>query len=397
MSESTGTAEHSAGVYFPNLNGLRFIAAFLVIIHHVEQIKSLYEIDNIWNSSFVQIIGEQGVVLFFVLSGFLITYLLLEEENRTGTIKIRNFYLRRILRIWPLYFFLGFLALAVLPQISLFVLPGYGHDVIYRHLSTKILLFTFFLPNLMPFLGGIIPYASQTWSIGTEEQFYLIWPWLMKNIRKYRIALMLAIILGYILTARALWSSHTDFLPFKYYISGFWSLFNIDCMAIGGFLAILLHTQNRFLKFFRNNIAFYASLLLVSYMLSKGVVIEHVYKETYAILFGIIILNFASNPNLHFNLEAGIFKYLGKISYGLYMYHPIAIALTVAAAISFKLPFNIFIYPVSVGLTVLLAGLSYKYFESVFLRVKLHYSTVRSGDDISSDQKESIKLRKAIP
>jgi peptidoglycan/LPS O-acetylase OafA/YrhL len=396
MSESIKTAEHNAGVYFPNLNGLRFIAAFLVIIHHVEQIKSLYDIQNIWGSPFIQIIGEQGVVLFFVLSGFLITYLLLEEENQTGAIRVRNFYLRRILRIWPLYFFIGFLALAVLPQIPLFVLPGYGHDVIYRQLSTKIILFTFFLPNLMPFLGGIVPYASQTWSIGTEEQFYLIWPWLMKHIRKYRITLMLVIIFGYILTARALWSSHTDFLPFKYYISGFWSLFNIDCMAIGGFLAILLQTQNRYLKVFRNNIAFYAALLLVSYMLSKGVVIEHVYKETYAGLFGIIILNFASNPNIHFNLEAGIFKYLGKISYGLYMYHPIAIALTMAAALSLKVPFNIFIYPMSVGVTVLLAGLSYKYFESVFLRFKLNYSTIRSGDDISSNPKEPVELKKAI-
>ena len=69
-------------IYFPNLNGLRFIAAFLVIIHHIEQIKSLSKIENYWETiPFIGIIGKLGVVLFFVLSGFLITYLLLAEEH----------------------------------------------------------------------------------------------------------------------------------------------------------------------------------------------------------------------------------------------------------------------------------------------------------------------------
>ena len=397
MSETIKTTKHSSGVYFPNLNGLRFIAALLVIIHHIEQIKSIYDIENIWSSGVIQILGEQGVSLFFVLSGFLITYLLLEEEKQTGTIKLKDFYVRRILRIWPLYFFIGFLALVLLPQIPLFIMPGLGPDFIYRHLSTKIVLFLLFLPNLMPFLGGIIPYASQTWSIGTEEQFYLMWPLLMKNIKRYRIALMLLIIVGYMITARALWSSHTDFLPFKYYIGGFWSLFNIDLMAIGGLLAILLHTQNKYLKFIRNNIVFYVSLVVVVYLFKQAFMIEHIYKEIYALFYGIIILNFASNPNIHFNLEADIFKYLGKISYGLYMYHPIAIVLAVHLAKWTGLINNVFIYPVSIMFAIALAGISYKYFESFFLKLKLNYSTVRSGDAIPPDQTESVQLEKAVP
>lgn len=395
MSESIDTTKHNAGVYFPNLNGLRFVAALLVIIHHIEQIKSIYDIENNWGSGVVQILGEQGVSLFFVLSGFLITYLLLEEEKQTGMIKLKDFYVRRILRIWPLYFFTGFLALAVLPQIPMFIMPGYGHDFIYRDVGTKIALFVLFLPNLMPFLGGIIPYASQAWSIGTEEQFYLIWPLLLKKIARHRITLMLLIIAGYILTARALWSSHTDFLPFKYYISGFWSLFNIDLMAIGGLLGILLHTQHKSLKLIRNNVVFYGSLLVVFYMFQQAFMIEHVYKEIYALFYGLIILNFAANPNIHFHLEAGVFKYLGKISYGLYMYHPIAIVLAVHLAKWTGLLNNAFIYPASILMAILLAGLSYKYLESFFLRRKVNYSTVRSGDDIPPDPKESTELKKA--
>lgn len=396
MSESRKTTEYTPRVYFPNLNGLRFIAAFLVLVHHIEQLKSTYGIANRWNSGVIQILGEQGVSLFFVLSGFLITYLLLEEEKQKGTIRLKDFYVRRILRIWPLYFFIGFLALAVLPQIPMFIMPGYELDFVYRNLETKIILFLFFLPNLMPYLGGIIPYASQTWSIGTEEQFYLLWPLLIKNIKKHRIALMVIIILGYIITARALWSSHTDFLPFKYYISGFWSLFNIDIMAIGGLLAILLHTQSKLLKFIRNNIIFYMCLVVVIYMLKEAIVIEHIYKETYAVLYGILILNFASNPNIHFNLEHHLFKYLGKISYGLYMYHPVAIVLIMLAAKWTGLVTDIFIYPASILLTIVLAGLSYRYFESIFLKLKLNYSTVRSGDDLSPETKESVQFKKAV-
>ncbi len=397
VSMSNPIAESTPRVYFPSLNGLRFIAALLVIVHHIEQIKSSYGIDNHWSSGFIQIIGEQGVSLFFVLSGFLITYLLLEEEKQTRTIKLKDFYVRRILRIWPLYFFIGFLGLVVLPRIPLFILPDMGLDIWYRHYWQKVILFIFFLPNLLPFYGGIIPYASQTWSIGTEEQFYLIWPLLLRNIRRYRIGLMLLIIAGYIITARALWSSHTDFLPFKYYISGFWSLFNIDLMAIGGLLAILLHGRHKFLKYLSNNLVFYSSLILVCYMLINAFTIQHIYKETYGVLYGIIILNFASNPNIHFNLEAGVFKYLGKISYGLYMYHPIAIVLTIALVTWMGMANNLLIYAGSLALTFSIAGLSYKYFESFFLNLKLNYSTVRSGDDISADQKEPRQFKRTIP
>lgn len=395
MSESIATTKHNPGVYFPNLNGLRFVAALLVIIHHIEQIKSIYGIENNWGAGVIQILAEQGVSLFFVLSGFLITYLLLEEEKQTGTIKLKDFYMRRILRIWPLYFSIGFLALALLPQIPLFTMPGYGQDFVYRQLGTKIILFLFFLPNLMPFLGGVMPYASQTWSIGTEEQFYLIWPLLLKKITRHRIPLMLLITAGYILTARALWSAHTGFLPFKYYISDFWSLFNIALMAMGGLLGILLRTQHKSLKLIRNNVVFYGSLLVVFYMFQQAFMSEHVYKEIFALLYGLIILNFAANPNIHFNLEAGVFKYHGKISYGLYMYHPLAIVLAVRLATWTGLLNNAFIHPASILAAILLAGLSYKYFESFFLRRKVNYSTVRSGDDIPPDPKESMELKKS--
>lgn len=112
--EHSGALMKGDKVYFPNLNGLRFFAAFIVLLGHQEQMKSYYlEMDPyllVKNPDS----GQLGVILFFALSGFLITYLLLMEEAKTKTVSVKDFYIRRVLRIWPLYYFLILLVFFVL-------------------------------------------------------------------------------------------------------------------------------------------------------------------------------------------------------------------------------------------------------------------------------------------
>ncbi len=81
----------SRKIYFPGLNGLRFWAAFFVILHHVEQFKLWQGMPNLFRNNFFESIGHQGVSLFFVLSGFLITFLLLAEYEKTHHIAVKNF------------------------------------------------------------------------------------------------------------------------------------------------------------------------------------------------------------------------------------------------------------------------------------------------------------------
>ena len=168
-------------VYFPNLDGIRFIAASLVCIHHIEQFKSIFGIESSWNNHLIRSFGKLGVILFFVLSGFLITYLLFLEESQSPTkkIDIKKFYFRRILRIWPLYFLIVFCALFLLPKSSYFNLPIIMNFDIASNVWLLLLLFIFFLPNLVLICFGSIPFASQTWSIGAEEQFYIFWPFVL--------------------------------------------------------------------------------------------------------------------------------------------------------------------------------------------------------------------------
>ena len=125
-------------VYFPNLNSLRFIAALLVIVHHVEQIRMMFGMENSFENKTIELIGRMGVVLFFVLSGFLISYLLLAEKEFTGEINIKNFYIRRVLRIWPLYFFIIILALFIMPEFHFFTFPDYEKAVVRGKLAEKI-------------------------------------------------------------------------------------------------------------------------------------------------------------------------------------------------------------------------------------------------------------------
>ena len=105
---------NSHKIYFSGLNALRFFAAYFVLLHHGETIRAKFGLPNFEAYSFFRN-GMIAVSVFFVLSGFLITYLLLDEIQRTNDVSIKKFYSRRILRIWPLYYLLVFIGLALIP------------------------------------------------------------------------------------------------------------------------------------------------------------------------------------------------------------------------------------------------------------------------------------------
>lgn len=375
-------------IYFPHLNGIRFIAALLVIIHHIEQIKSILTLDSLWGETtsvakFIQIIGPQGVVLFFVLSGFLITYLLLAEENKTNTISVKRFYIRRMLRIWPLYLLIIILSLFIIPHIELLSLPGYSVETIQSNIVLKLILYLFFFANLVLALLGVIPYASQTWSIGTEEQFYLVWPVIIKQIKKHRLILMAFIVLGYNVIRLFLYSRYSNFLDptIKSILLAFWGGFTIDCMAIGGFFAVMLYNNERFLKLFLNNWIFYFSIAMAITFLIKGTYIPYIHSIVYSGLYAIIILNFAANRQQRINLENPIFNYLGNISYGMYMLHPIGIVIALKTAMYSNYTNNWLIYPMAIFITIALAAISYRWYESYFLKFKSRFAIVKSGSE----------------
>lgn len=138
-------------MHLRGLDGLRGIAALMVVLGHVELIKKVYNFHNVYDGGgpFFLYLGSHAVTFFFVLSGFLITFLLIKEKEKVGTISVKKFYLRRILRIWPVYYLLFILGFIVLPQIdfsTLLISSSIDSEVYTKSFICNILLF----PNFSP-------------------------------------------------------------------------------------------------------------------------------------------------------------------------------------------------------------------------------------------------------
>lgn len=219
-------------LYFKNLNGLRFFAAFMVLICHIELNKKYFKLTN--NREVTRFLGDLGVDLFFVLSGFLITFLLIKEKEYFEKINFKNFYIRRILRIWPLYYFIVILSLFILPKFSIFHINGSFFEFENNMEAIKImLLFIFILPNVL-YLIKPIAFSAQTWSIGVEEQFYLIWPFIVNRFKKYKF-LFISVIIIYWLLYWLLSLNFLNKLPYIELFKNFYALFKIDVFLLKDF------------------------------------------------------------------------------------------------------------------------------------------------------------------
>ncbi|PWK17013.1 peptidoglycan/LPS O-acetylase OafA/YrhL [Arcicella aurantiaca] len=370
-------------VYFPNLNGVRFIAAFSVLIHHTEQIKYLMGFENNYGNFFIKNMGKLGVGLFFVLSGFLITYLLFSEKKRRGDISAKDFYIRRILRIWPLYFIIVLLGFFVFPAIPIFNEPLRDQYYFDADFFKRLPFFLLFLPNI-GFVFYRSPYlCAQTWSVGVEEQFYAIWPWIIKS--KNPLKTFIKLLVGFLTILGLIWlyifkiSDFTEETKFKIQegLALFFSQFRILTMMIGGIGAYLVFTKKEKILsiLFRKDVQIivYAILAL---MLGTGFHVPGFNMEFYGFFFCFFILNVSQNPNSIIYLEQKIIHYLGKISYGIYIYHPAVIVLCINTihyffgdGINHQL-FNFILYPTAILLTIMVCEISFRYIETPLLKLK---------------------------
>lgn len=381
-------------IFFPNLNGVRFIAAMMVVVHHIEQIKgwygysSLYK-DNIYGTN----LGGLGVALFFVLSGFLITYLLLVEKRDSGTICIKDFYIRRILRIWPLYFLIVVLAFIIIPVFFKSIVIANFLTMLNVDYYKKLAMYVFFIPNIALISSYPVLFASQAWSVGVEEQFYAIWPLLVKLFKK-PIIIMTIIVIFYLIINLLFDNliSKTGGRGSKFFIyREFFLITRIDCMAIGGMCATISLKKNKFYEIITNKIMQLIVYLIAIVLIYHEFPFKGLGHLPYAALFGIIIINLATNDGTILRLKNSVFEYGGKISYGIYMFHGLGIILSFLLYKRLNVKFgmigtNLALYGVSIGLTLLLSAISYQFYEKYFLVKKIKFSSIVSGDNVSQSK-----------
>jgi peptidoglycan/LPS O-acetylase OafA/YrhL len=358
--------EHSAltqtapkAVRLPGLDGLRAVAVALVILAHQWFLPC----------------GWIGVQIFFTLSGYLITGILFRSRLEPLGHYLRDFYGRRSLRIFPLYF--GIIVafwLATLFGYKLAGLKGLPYAATYTY-------------NIWHASSSFVhsPLLTHFWSLCVEEQFYLVWPFLVffcpaRHVGRVLLGLMIA---GPVVRALLLWSlSHTSLpvLGSPYVALYVLTPTHIDAFAAGGYLALFpLKGSGRALLCSVAAVAF-AGLSIVAY--SHDMLTTAAWgfplgmAPAYSYLWGISLLNVTSALLIDFVahraafaafLDAAVLKYLGKISYGLYIFH-YPLQSLVAHVLPRSGHFTQLV--VQCALTVIVATGSFHLWEAPFSRLK---------------------------
>jgi peptidoglycan/LPS O-acetylase OafA/YrhL len=363
--------------YFPNLNGLRAIGAFIVLSSHFYFFRMLLGFQE---TQWFPVPGKVGVALFFSLSGFLITSLLFRELEKTHTVRLKDFYIRRILRIWPLYYLILVLGFFIMNRIGIFKIPVLS-DKLYQDISwLNILNIVLIIPN---FTHYYVPYTDQRWSIIVEEQFYLIQPALL---RIFRNRAMLVFCFCLIVFSAEIFHAFVHIPLIGKHISPNVAeavgnqLEYLGCIAIGCIFSALYFKRESMTKrflFSRWTQAATVISLLACVYISYFVKHDELYFDLrwYTVLFGVVVINAALNPATLYRLEHPVLNFLGKISYGIYMYHMfcLGIAFVIARAL-IPVPWLQYLTYclLATGLTVLVSWLSYRYLEAFFMRLKPH-------------------------
>lgn len=308
---------------------------------------------------------RDGVTLFFVISGFLITYLLLNEKGQKTDVHVPKFYLRRILRIWPLYFL--YLAIAL----------TYSHN----WADPNIWYYLLFLANIPIALGiGILPIAHY-WSISVEEQFYLFWPWIVKKWGGYKklTYISISVLLIWVLTKWGLFLFAGKCDAYR-----FFQCSRFDCMMIGSIGAILYFTKSKFLfKVINCRWLGMICLLLIAFSQPWADIIPAPARPQALALLSLFAIFGQLGDTPIISLENRLFDHVGKISYGIYIIHPLLIFLFSNVYPYLGITLNdiwlsILYYCVITISTIAIAWLSYRYIESPFLRLKNRFAIVQS-------------------
>jgi peptidoglycan/LPS O-acetylase OafA/YrhL len=379
MSGSAGTTR------FPGLNGLRALAALLVVVGHIPMNQASLGLPNThWGALFYR--GEPAVTFFFTLSGFLITYLLIAERERTGSIDVRAFYVRRMLRIWPLYFLV--IGSGLLFYNALLPWLGIPYRVEYS-LPAAIALYVLFLPHLMSSLYNVGGILNPTWSIGVEEQYYLLWAPLVRRARRVR-SLCLWVLFGSFSAAAVVQLFRPELEPY----TKFFLTMKFHFMAAGGLAARSLFDGRDSLlarPAFRVRWVQVACWVLLLEFYVTGLVVRNwlAIELFQLLLYPWLILEVAANRRRLFSLDARWLDALGEASYGIYMFHMFVVYATSWAFLrmswwqdSPRWTYLLAYYGMAVGGTVLVALLSRRYFEAPFLRLQGRFRRNTAGSPV---------------
>jgi peptidoglycan/LPS O-acetylase OafA/YrhL len=340
--------------HFKQLDGLRGLSIILVLFGHLA--------DFSWGlNSPPYAFGEfagLGVLLFFLLSGFLITGLLLNEEINTGCISLRRFYVRRVLRIMPaFYVMLGFVILLMhlgfVTDVPLYTLP----------------ITAFYLRDL----AGRGLTLSHTWSLALEEQFYLLWPVFLARVRCNRLLVVcLVAAVAPICRAGAFYTGTYE--PWHYARPYFWW----DAILVGCGIAIVWTCHRGALTHWsqKTNAGIVFIALILWTLVGAGSPSAEPFLRTGQVALGaLLIVNLVAGRESLFSkiLCSPVICWFGKISYSLYLWQQLFLVTKTPSWGLWR------IWPIDLLCSILLASVSYYVVERQFLRLKQRWEPITSN------------------
>lgn len=343
--------------YAPELDGLRFVAALLVFIHHAPEI---------WPFGFIKSYGWVGVDLFLTISAFLITRLILIEHDITGSFNIRAFFIRRALRIWPLF-------LSYVSFISMYaVIAG---SVEWQVVLAWWLSHISFTNNIVTAIHGYSPvlFSAHLWTISLEEQAYIIIPILLMAFiscgRNKKLAALVCVgLISILLISRVALVILNTPHPFIWV-----SPLRADAFIIGSLGAILFAAQPKGSL----GMLVLGVVLMFSLAFFKNIDINgpgQIFGYTLVALGCLlIVLGVQARNFVNHLLSCRVARFLGKVSYGIYVFHLAAIG--IAGKFGFDAALTFYL---GLALTIVLASVSYFILERPFLILKERYAKVRS-------------------
>jgi peptidoglycan/LPS O-acetylase OafA/YrhL len=355
--------------FFESLDGLRALSILGVIWSHVWYVGGPAYYDKLLKVPVLRN-GAFGVSVFFGISGFLITTLLLREQLKRGRISLREFYIRRTLRIWPLYY----ATLALYVVLVLALQRGTGRDKIFFHYLPGYLTFTYTWFAGWQASAAIFNFA---WSLSVEEQFYLIWAGVLRVLRGALPVILMCLMIGI--------RAATD-------IGAVGRVVSTDSLAwrmaagiavpicLGAILAQMLHSESWFLRIRPLLGHRWAAplflLALIASLAPSANIWEWVRWPAACLLVGACVIR--EDHGMAWLLHWKVMAYIGVVSYGMYMLNTLVLDCLKPMFNRFGPHHPLLQFPIAAACTVLVAGLSYRFLETPFLRLKERFSQLRS-------------------
>ncbi len=370
-------------IYFEHLDVIRFVAAFMIIIlHSYDAWSGWYGKLGILSGGtykeltpmgkfvdqFIKNLGL-GVNIFFLISGFLITYILLEEKKKYGTIQVKNFMIRRALRIWPLYFLLIGISPFLVNWLEVSP-PNYLANI-------------FFVGNFETIHTKTWAYPfAHFWSICIEEHFYLVWPFLIffipnkKLLGSFGILILLSILFR-------IYTFYT--MEHPWYTIYLHTLSRIDILVIGAIGAYFYSKKPFVVKLSRTIRILLLVILIISLSIEPVVLWNSMFlagfkKFFYLGIIALLLLDYNFNPDFKHVLKRHSFiHYLGKVSYGIYMYGNILLLIIIKKIMWTFQIHNIWVFILLVTfLSLFVPIVSYELFEKQILKFNKRFRVIKT-------------------